>query len=381
MDIVSKFYRHVIIPIWSRRLPLYHYVPEPALQTPTTPIERPRFPVIDFHNHLGRLVPGASFSGTWSKRPVNELVAELDRSGVQTVVDLDGGYGDQLCRELERYHQPYPDRFLVFAGIDYNAFEHQSDPGAYLAHQLQQSAAAGAHGLKIWKLLGLHMRDKHGRLIAVNDQRLDPLWAAAGELNLPILMHVGDPLAFFRPFNRHNERWEELDAHPDWRYWGKNLPALETLLDQFRDVVVRHPQTTFIGAHVGCYAENLAWVGEMLDTCPNYYVDISARLAEIGRQPYTAHDFFTHYADHILFGTDSPPDVATYRLYYRFLESRDEHFDYSTRTRPPQGRWQISGIQLSDGVLDQLYSLNAARVLRLPGTRALTDQITGAVKK
>ncbi len=346
-------------------LDLRDFAPRPALTRNETVVEQPRFPVVDAHNHLGYLVPNAPFGGAWPTRPVAELVAELDRSGVRAVVDLDGGFGETLRHELARYVEAYPERFVVFAGLDYAAFERERNIGAYLANQLREGVAAGARGLKVWKLLGLRLRDQGGKLYAVNDARLDELWAAAGELGVPVLIHVGDPVAFFQPLDRFNERYEALQAHPDWHFLGGDLPSFHTLMEQLADVVMRHPRTNFIGAHVGCYAENLGWVGQIMERCPNFFIDISARLAELGRQPYTARDFFMRHADRILFGADAPPSQAVYRLHYRFLETRDEYFPYWLGERPPQGRWMIYGLDLPDAVLRQVYYENAVRVLGL----------------
>jgi predicted TIM-barrel fold metal-dependent hydrolase len=344
---------------------LRDYAPRPALTTAVTRIERPRFPVIDAHNHLGELIPGASFAGPWPSRPVHELVEVLDQAGIVAIVNLDGNYGELLRAEIERYRDPYPDRFVVFAGIDYEAFGREHDIGAYLAHQLRDSAAAGAQGLKIWKPLGLTIRDRRGDLMAVNDARLDELWATAGELGLPVLIHTADPVAFFQPLDRFNERYEQLIAHPDWHFYGPQFPSFEELIGQLADIIERHPNTTFIGAHVGCYAENLGWVSALLNRCPNAYIDFSARVPELGRQPYAARDFFIRHADRILFGTDMPADPEMYRLYYRFLESRDEYFAYDLAPIPTQGRWMIYGLHLPDEVLEQVYHLNARRVLKI----------------
>ena len=183
---------------------------------------------------------------------------------------------------------------------------------------------------------------------------------------MPVLIHVADPVAFFDPLTVHNERYEELSAHPDWHFHGPGFPPFETVIEQLATLVRRHPATTFIGAHVGCYAENLPWVSRLLDACPNFHVDISARPGELGRVPYSARDLLVRHADRVLFGTDSPPDVATYRLHYRFLETRDEHFHYARSERPPQGRWMIYGLDLPDDVLRRVYHDNAARLLGFP---------------
>jgi len=221
----------------------------------------------------------------------------------------------------------------------------------------------GAQGLKIWKTLGLHARDQQGQLVAVNDKRLSPIWHTAGELNIPVLVHVADPLSYFQPVDRFNERYIELRQHPDWSFCSPAFPDFETILEQFADLVVQHPGTTFIGAHVGCYAEDLEWVGRLLDLATNYYVDISARLADLGRQPRQARQFLLKHQDRVLFGTDFYPQPDYYPIYYRFLETADEYFDYSPEGTSEPGSWKIYGLDLQDEVLAKIYRLNAQKVL------------------
>jgi hypothetical protein len=345
---------------------LREFSPRPEVVTRTTRIDRPRFPVIDAHNHLGELLPGLRFSGDWPDRPVVELIDVMDESHVRLIVNLDGRSGENLRREIERYQEPHPTRFAVFCGIDYGVITTHADFGAHLARQLRADLSAGARGLKVWKPLGLTVRDVHGNLVAPNDPRLDELWSTAGELGVPVLIHVADPVAFFRPLDRFNERYEELRAHPEWHFHGPQFPTFDSLMESLADLVSRHRGTTFIGAHVGCYSENLDWVSNLLRRCPNLYVDIAARLAELGRVPHRARQFFLDHADRILFGTDFPPAVEMYRLHWRFLESSDEYFPYWLGDGPsPQGRWMIGGVDLPDDVLKQVHHDNAARVLRL----------------
>lgn len=345
---------------------LTDYRPRPALVTQVTPITKPRFPVIDAHNHLG-----PDFGGGWSERPVSELLAALDEADVRVYVDLDGGWGEEILQHrLDKFKAAAPERFRIFGGVNWAAWpEHGNSFGDWAAARFRQQVAWGAEGLKIWKPFGLHVRDQHGKLVVVDDPRLDPVWATAGELGLPVLIHVADPVAFFDPLDETNERWEELHAHPDWYFPSPPFPAFMTIMDQLANLVARHPQTTFIGAHVGCYAENLSWVSQLLDRCPNFYIDFGARIAELGRQPYAARRFFLQYADRILFGTDGGPDLATYRVYYRFLESDDEYFNYNPDPQgiPGQGRWAIYGLFLPDEVLQKVYYQNAAQLLSVKG--------------
>jgi predicted TIM-barrel fold metal-dependent hydrolase len=122
----------------------------------------------------------------------------------------------------------------------------------------------------------------------------------------------------------------------------------------------------FIGAHVGCAAEDLARVSTILERAPNFHVDIGARIGELGRQPYTARAFIERWADRVVFGTDMAPDPAWYTVYYRFLQTRDESFAYDADPdKPPsQGRWRIHGLGLPDGVLRKVYRENALRLIR-----------------
>lgn len=352
--------------------------PPQALRVATTHVERPRFPVVSVHEHLGPV-----FGGDWHARPVSELLAAMDEVGIETMVDLDGGHGDALSRQVERYQAPHPERVVVFAGLDYDAWATEPAFGELEAERLRSSVSRGARGLKVWKLLGLHARDVAGRLVAVDDGRLGPLWRTAAQLRLPVVIHIADPIAFFRPLDADNERADELALHPDWHFWppkttpgGSGFPGFDDLLAAFDRLLGRHPDVTFIGAHVGCAAEDLALVGGMLARHPNLYVDIAARIGELGRQPNTSRRFFLDWTDRIVFGTDTAIDVASCRIHYRFLETLDDSFEYSPEPVPPQGRWRISGLGLPDDVLRRVYNENARRVLGRGG--ATGEQGTSA---
>jgi predicted TIM-barrel fold metal-dependent hydrolase len=337
------------------------------LRRPAHPVSRPAVPAIDAHNHLGH----DPFAGDWPQRSAAELAAVLDEAGVERLVDLDGLGGDHLRREIEHWQIGLPGRVVVFSGLDYDAWQSDARFGKTEAGRLRDAVAAGARGLKVWKLLGLRARDSSARLVPVDDPRLDPLWATAAELDVPITIHIADPIAFFEPLDATNERWEELHEHPDWHFWpsrtmpdGEGCPSFDELIDAFDRLLERHPETTFIGAHVGCAAEDLDRVSRMLERHPNLHCDIAARIAELGRQPYSARDFIIRWQDRVLFGTDMAPDPAWYRVYYRFLETVDESFDYDIEGPPSQGRWQIHGLGLPPEVLEKIYRLNALRLIR-----------------
>lgn len=343
---------------------LKNYRPRPQLVTQTTRIEKPRFPVIDAHNHLT-----APYGGGWDERPLAELLAVLDEAGVQKFVDLDGGWGEALLQKhLDLFKAKVPERFQIFGGVDWAQWQ---TLGAkfpeWAAKRLEVQKSWGAQGLKIWKPFGLKVRDENDELVKIDDPRLDPLWQSAAELGLPVLIHIADPVAFFTPLDEFNERWDELSAHPEAHFPSPPYPSFHELIEAFARLVTRHAATTFIGAHVGCYAENLGWVANLLQRAPNFYVDISARIPELGRQPYAARRFFIENQDRILFGTDHPANAETYRAHYRFLESDDEYFAYDADPEaiPGQGRWRIYGLFLPDDVLEKIYWKNAERVLKI----------------
>ena len=341
------------------RIYIEDYQPRSELVVPQHSVPRAKFPVVDAHNHITYPHFG------WDERDMSEIIRELDFLNVATVVNLSGETGDVLKRNLEKVDQAYPGRFVTYCNID---FTDLGAPGWTEARckALEADIKAGARGLKIYKELGLVYRDTENRLVAPDDPRLSDLWDVVGEAGLPVTIHTADPRAFFRPLDRFNERWDELHAVPDWLFYGSEFPAFDTLLDSLYHLIESHPKTNFVTAHVGCYPENLAFVSKMMDRYPNFNTDISARMAELGRAPYSAREWFIKYADRILFGTDAGPSLATYQVHFRFLETADEYFSYASHSPiGGQGRWNIYGVYLPDEVLRKVYHDNAARLLKL----------------
>jgi predicted TIM-barrel fold metal-dependent hydrolase len=348
-------------------LPLRSYRPRSSLRLPVHEVPRARAPVVDAHNHLGRWL---SSDGAWSVPDVGALLDVMDACNVTSIVNLDGMWGRELQANLDRYDRAHPGRFVTFCQLDWRITE-GAGFGEALAAQLERCVGEGARGLKVWKQLGLRIRDDRGELLMPDDRRLDPLWQAAAASRVPVTIHVADPVAFFEPLDERNERLEELLAHPDW-YFGdrRTFPSFERIIESFEGLVANHPETTFIGAHVACFVEDLAWVSRMLDTYPNLYADVAARMPELGRQPRAARALFLRHRDRILFGTDLfPPEREIYAIHFRSLETADEHFAYSVDDPPPEGRWAISGLDLPDGVLRDVYGENARRLIPGLGTR------------
>ena len=364
----------------GKPLDLSDFEPESMLEGPCTHIERARYPVIDVHAHM-----------TFSKEIVNgvhlaaereylttaeEMIPLMDRKNIRMVNNLTGGFGGGLEEAIDGFDRAYPGRFCTFTEPDYGRFQEPDYPEQQ-AQAMTQAKQAGAKGLKILKTLGLYLREEttKGALVKIDDARFDPMWEACAALDMPVAIHVSDPVAFFRPTDRFNERYEELNHHPDWSFHGADFPSNAELLDARDRVFARHPRTQFIALHVGNFAENLGHVAASLDRFQNMSVDIAARIGELGRQPRAARAFFEKYQDRILFGTDAIPHGdnypqqffcdALYEIYYRFLETDDEYFDYAPAKIPPQGRWRISGLGLPDAILKKIYYENAERLLHV----------------
>ncbi|MBL7736705.1 MAG: amidohydrolase [Chitinophagaceae bacterium] len=334
-------------------LKLVDWHPKSMLIVAETRVLKPRFPVIDMHNHLGHL------------QNAEKYLEEMDKAGVVACVSLDGRSAKDFYKEHLRVSQKISkERFIVFFRPDWTKID-EPDYGRKEAKKLEEAVKMGARGVKVAKDLGLMAKDKNGKLIPVDDSRLDPIWAKCGELGIPVLMHVTDPKAFFTPTDQFNERYEKLSVHPDWSFYGDQFPSKEEILEQRNRVMRRHPNTIFIGAHMGCLPEDLGTVSLWLEQFPNFYIEISARIGELGRQPYTARKFMIKHQDRILFGTDSYPDAEAYRLHYRFLETSDEYIDRSAGSKNHHERWMMYGLYLPDEVLEKIYNKNALKILAM----------------
>jgi predicted TIM-barrel fold metal-dependent hydrolase len=328
-------------------LRLSDYEPRSQLKVAAHVVEQPRFPVIDYHNHLDSQSPQA-------------VLRVMDACGVEQIVNITMQTGQAALESIDRFHGAAPDRFRTIGWMDWSDVEH-SDFIQRTLDRIERLVEHGACGIKFWKDLGLTVRDAGGTLLRVDDERLSPIFDKAAELHIPVMFHTSDPDAFFTPIDRFNERYEELAAHPDWSFYGSPV-SKASLLAQRDSVIARHPKTTFVCAHLAESGENLGYVAKLLDSHPNLSIDLSARVSELGRQPYTAREFVVKYADRILFGSDLLPDVEMYRLYYRFLETGDEYFEYPSHASR-QGRWNICGLFLPPDALEKVYRANALKLL------------------
>jgi predicted TIM-barrel fold metal-dependent hydrolase len=364
----------------KKSLQLADFEPRSMLHVPETKVQRSRYPVIDVHTHLSMVAKHAHGVGIGEQMEyfatAEEVLPLMDRKNIRIMVNLTGGVGKGFEESIGKFQTPHPDRFVTFTEP---WWERSNQPGysQFQADEIVRAHKAGARGLKILKTLGLYLREKisTGPLVKIDDKRFDAMWEVCGSLGIPVAIHVSDPEAFFLPIDRFNERFEELNNHPDWSFYGGDFPSNAELLEARNRVLERHPKTQFIVLHVGNDAENLPYVGECMDRYPNMNVETGARIGELGRQPRMAKKFFEKYQDRILFGTDAvphgtdtPQQIFTdklYEIYYRFLETEDEYFDYAPARVPPQGRWRIYGLGLTDEILKKVYYENAARLLQV----------------
>jgi predicted TIM-barrel fold metal-dependent hydrolase len=328
-------------------LPLSEFQPVSMLKSPEHHLERAKFPVIDYHNHLDSLEP-------------SDVLRVMDACGIEKIVNITMKTGKEALRMIDKFHAADAQRFATIGWMDWSDVT-GPDFVTRTFERLERLVERGAVGIKFWKDLGLSVRDAEGKLMRVDDERLAPIFDKAAELGIPVMFHTADPDAFFLPIDAQNERYEELAAHPDWGFYGAQYSKQE-LLDQRDRVIARHPKTTFVAAHVAESGENLARANQLLATYPNVYIDISARASELGRQPYSARELFLKFPDRILFGSDLLPEEQMYRLYFRFLETADEYFEYPSHASR-QGRWNIYGLYLPDDVLRKVYRENALRLL------------------
>jgi predicted TIM-barrel fold metal-dependent hydrolase len=324
------------------------YKPKSTLVVPQHPIARAKFPVIDVHSHQSAPISTSEFG---------RVIKGMQENNLQILVNLSGGSGDRLRQGVDAIRtSAYKDRMVLFANVN---FREAIGPGfgVKAAKQLEADIKAGAVGLKIFKDLGMFVRRADGSRLHVDDPELDPIWETCARNNVPVLIHVAEPQAFFEPMDYTNERWLELALHPDRRH--QEGVRFEELMTERNNMIKRHPRTRFILAHFGWHGNDLARAAKLLDGNPNVYFDVAAVLYEFGRQPRAAHDFFVKYQDRILFGKDSyQPDEYPY--YWRVFETTDEYFDYY---RDYHAFWKLYGMGLPDPVLRKLYYQNALKVV------------------
>ncbi len=324
------------------------YEPKSTLVVPEHIVKNAKYPFIDVHNHQWRM----------ATQDVKATAAEMNELNMAVMVNLSGRSGETLKSAVDNARQNAPNRFIQFANI---SFDNIDDPNwtEQTVKQLEEDYENGARGLKIFKNLGLTVKDSEGNRIPVDDPRIDPVWAKCGELGIPVLIHTGEPAVFWAPIDKYNERWLEMKQFPNRHRNPEEFPSWEKVMSEQWNVFRKHPETTFINAHLGWMGNDLSRLGELMDEFPNMHTEIGAVLAELGRQPRFARQFFIKYQDRIMFGKDSwRPEE--YYVYFRVLETSDEYFDYY---RKRHAFWKMYGLNLPDEVLQKVYYKNALRII------------------
>jgi len=324
------------------------YNPTSTLVVEKNPTIKAKYPFIDAHGHQYRM----------PNQDLEPVINAMDTLNMAIMVNLSGRSGKQLKKSVKNIKDHYPNRFVVFANLDFDNFgKEQWTENAVT--QLKEDIESGARGLKIYKSLGLRYEDSQGNRITIDDKRLDPIWELCGIMGVPVLIHAADPKSFWDPYDADNERWLELKTHPRRKRSDTDPAPWQQLIDEQHNVFKKHPNTKFINAHMGWYANNLNKLGQLLDEMPNMYVGIAAIIAELGRQPRTARAFFVKYQDRILFGKDSwkPNEFPTY---FRVLETADEYFPYHKKYH---AYWAMYGMDLPDDVLKKVYYKNALNII------------------
>ncbi|MBR9998779.1 MAG: amidohydrolase family protein [Cyclobacteriaceae bacterium] len=324
------------------------YTPRSTLVVPESILTRAKFPFIDVHSHRRDM----------GSMELKVLIDPMESMNMAVMVNLSGGNGEALGEMIRNVEKNYPDRFIVFSNVDFDGIGQRGWTGNAV-RQLEEDVRNGAKGLKIFKNLGLSVSDSAGRRVPVDDPRIDPIWAKCGELGIPVLIHSADPAQFWEPHDEFNERWLELKERPGRKRSASDPVPWQQIIDEQLSVFKKHPGTRFINAHLGWYGNNLQKLGDLLDDMPNMYTEIGAVLAELGRQPRMAREFFIKYQDRILFGKDAwiPEEYFTY---FRVLETADEYFDYY---RKRHAFWKMYGLDLPDEVLKKLYYKNAFHII------------------
>ena len=341
------------------------YDPPSSLIVPEHITVSAKYPFVDAHNHQFDLSP----------ERLDQVVADMDALNMAVMVNLSGrGFSrvevepgvfefgihdsDYLKDAIATINENYPGRIITFTNIDFRGFGESWWLERALG-ELELDVSYGAKGLKIYKNLGLTLVDNNGNRVAVDDPRLDPVWEKCAELEIPVLIHSGEPFQFWLPKDKNNERWLELKQRPN-RYRDPEIyPPWEEIMEEQHNVFRKHPNTIFINAHLGWLGFDLERLGKLLDGLPNIYTEIGAVLAELGRQPLTAREFFIKYQDRILFGKDSW-NPEEYYVYFRVLETADEYFDYY---RKRHAFWKMYGMDLPDEVLKKVYYKNALKII------------------
>tara|TARA_B100000886_G_scaffold284423_1_gene208768 strand:- start:60 stop:1229 length:1170 start_codon:yes stop_codon:yes gene_type:complete len=353
-----SYYIITIIQKKNNLMDIGEYSPKSTLVVNENKVYKSKFPFIDVHSHH------------WDMpiQDLSKLVSEMDSLNMAYLINLSGSglatfFGKQdlmeknLTSSIKNVKENFPKRFGVFFNINFNRIDDEDFKGNTTL-LINDAVKQGAIGLKVYKNLGLNLRDSKGKRVPVDDERLSFIWEECAKLNIPVLIHSGEPKAFFDPIDKFNERWLHAREKPNSFRSSDQYPPFEKVMLEQYNMFRKHPKTIFINAHFGWYANDLNKLSKILDELKNVNVEFGAVINELGRQPRAAKNFFIKYQDRILFGKDIYKKDEYY-IYFRVLETSDEYIQYY---RKRHGLWRLYGMGLPDVVLKKIYHENALKM-------------------
>lgn len=344
-----------------KKLSMDEYKPISELVLEQQSVVMPKYPVIDMHAHFGSILLGNNYERVYDTRKTADQLRQI---GIRKIVALELAWDEEYDR-LQRKIDDSDGLIIAFGSVDISKAK-SADFDGVVYRNLKSLKSKGCKGIKLWKNITLYGEKYFGEKLRLDDKRFKPVWQGCAEEKLPIVIHVADPPCFFKPIDENNEHYLCLSMHPEWSWYKPDEFSFEEHMQMQENIIRDNPDTIFVVAHVGSYAENLAQVGKWLDAYPNMYVDVAARLDQLGRQPYTAKAFFEKYQDRIMFGTDYDPTLNTQEFYsshFRFFQTKDEYFKHPFMDM--LGQWRICGIELDDQILKKLYYGNAEKILHI----------------
>jgi uncharacterized protein len=331
---------------------LKDYRPVSIYKVPVTHVDKAKFPIIDMHSH-----PEAK-----TDAEINTWIKNMDEVGVEKSIVLTMTTGKPFDEVYAKYSR-YPDRFEVWCGLDFTGYKTPGFPESAVK-ELTRCHDLGAKGIGEIHDKGQGLRSGKSTAPGLHpdDPRADAIWEKAGELRMPISLHVADPIWMYQPMDKHNDglmnAWEwRLDNQP-------NIVKLAGMVDILERTAARHRKTTFVACHFANLDYDLTRLGEAFDRNPNLYADISARYAETAPIPRFASQFYAKYSDRLVYGTDMGYDTTMYRITLRILESQDEHFYEIDQFGY---HWPLYGLGLNDEILKNVYNGTATRILKARG--------------
>lgn len=328
---------------------LKNYRPKSIYKVPVTEIKKAKFPVVDAHSHAYANNPA----------DVAQWVKNMDEMGIEKTIVLTMAAGKDFD-SIQALYGKYPDRFILYCELDYEGYD---KPGwsEKAIKELERCVKLGAKGIGELgdKGKGLFYGKEKAWGMHFDDPRMDPVLDKCADLNIPVSIHVADPIWMYEKMDSTNDG---LMNAVTWRL--DNQPGVkghQEMVAVMEHAVKKHPKTIFISNHFMNLEYDLGQLGTLLDKYPNLYVDNSARYAESANTPRFTAAFYEKYQDRILYGTDMGFETGMYKITFRILETADEHF-YANDLFGYH--WALNGFALPDSVLKKIYKENVVKLLK-----------------